>query len=320
MNDIVPDKDRLLEEAIDLLVRMQDDPDNGVSADLIQAWRARSPLHEDIWMRVYKVHGASGHVLDYKRRIERRERLDPTRRSLMIGGLAALGGGALAYGVGSDAFLGLQADHMTRTAQISRFPLPDGSVATLGPQSAIELDYRADHRRLNLLAGMGYFDVVGDAARPFSVSSGSVTATALEASFDMSNDAGFVSISVDNGTVNTFSDHASQSVSGEMKPGDWITYDPSSLTTDRGKREEGQIASWRSNIIVSEREAISALVARIGRWVPGSVVLADASIGSRRISGIFDLSDPVRALKAAVRPAGGNVYQISSYMTVVTSI
>ena len=46
MNDIAPDLDRLLDEAIDLVIRLQNDPDNPVALEMIRAWRARGAVHE----------------------------------------------------------------------------------------------------------------------------------------------------------------------------------------------------------------------------------------------------------------------------------
>ena len=39
MNGTTPDQDRLLDEAIDLLIRQQNDPENPVAAEMIRAWR-----------------------------------------------------------------------------------------------------------------------------------------------------------------------------------------------------------------------------------------------------------------------------------------
>ncbi|WP_155734624.1 FecR/PupR family sigma factor regulator, partial [Brucella intermedia] len=72
MNETTPDQERLLDEAIDLIIRLQNDPGNPVAIELIRAWRARGPRHEEVWARVSKAHGASGKILTEKRRIERR--------------------------------------------------------------------------------------------------------------------------------------------------------------------------------------------------------------------------------------------------------
>ncbi len=320
MNDTAPDQDRLLDEAIDLVIRYQSDPENPVAAEMIRAWRARSAQHEQAWARVSKVHGASGRILTEERRRERQQSLGLTRRNLMIGGVTALGAGLAAYTFGPQFVLQARADYITAKGEKRRIGLPDGSVAMLGPESAIALDYGDSRRRIDLLAGMSFFEVVGDANRPFSVLSGGLSATALGTAFDVSNDGGILTVSVDHGLVDVRAGAPALEGGEKLSDGQWITFDPSSGGIDRGRRESGQIAAWRDNIIIAEKEAVSALVARIGRWVPGRVVLADPAIGRQRVSGIFDLNDPLRALQAAVHPAGGRVRRMSSFVTVISPI
>lgn len=320
MTETTSDQDKLLNEAIDLVIRVQNDPNNPVTIELVRAWRSRSAAHEGIWTRVYKVHGSAGKVLNHKRTIERRESLGLTRRNLMIGGLMALGGGTLTYAFGPGLLLKARADHITAKGEIRNIALSDGSTVTLGPDSAIELDFQTDRRNINLLAGMGYFVVAPDKSRPFSVSSTPLRATALGTAFDVSIDAGVVSLSVDHGVVETTVSGSDGVPSQHLEQGQWIVFDPASQSIDRGTKDASQVAIWRDNLIIAEREAVSTLVARIGRWIPGSVVVADPFIGSQRVSGIFDLSNPVRALEAVVQPAGGHVHQISSLMTVISPI
>ncbi len=319
MTETTPDQDRLLDEAIDLIIRYQNDPDNSVTAEMIRTWRARGPLQEEAWARISKVHGTSGTLLNEKRRIERRESLQLTRRNLTLGGIAMIGAGAAAYSLGPNLLVQVQADYMTAKGEVRQLTLPDGSMATLGPQSAIALKYHDIDRTVELLAGMAFFEVAPDPARPFSVLSGSVKTTALGTAFDISDDAGILTLSVDHGVVEFRAD-ASASTALRLSDREWISVDPASGRVDRGQREAGQVASWRDKLIIAERETVSALVARISRWVPGRVVLADPFIGRQRVSGVFDLNDPVRALQAVVHPAGARLRQISDLLTLISPV
>lgn len=320
MNKTTPDQDRLLDEAIDLIIRHQNDPDNPVALEMIRAWRARSPGNEEVWQRVSKVHGASGLILSEQRKIERRDGLGLTRRNLMIGGLATLGLGAAGYTFGPSLLLRTRADYMTAKGEIRRIDLPDGSVATLGPESAIALDFGTNARTVNLLAGMSFFEVESDADRPFSVQSDTMRATALGTAFDVSDDAGVFSASVDHGLVDVCAEAGVAETIASLTSNQWITIDPISGDIDRGQREAGQIASWRDKLLIAERETVSALAARIGRWLPGRIIIADRLVGRQRVSGVFDLNDPLRALQAVVHPAGARVRQVTPYVTVVSSI
>lgn len=320
MSEARPDRDRLLDEAIDLIIRQQNDPSNPVAMDLIQAWRARSPQHEEAWARVSKIHGASGKILHEKRSIERQRQLTPSRRNFMIGGLASLGLGAAAYTFGPNMVLQAQADYITDKGEIRRIDLPDGSTATLGPESAIKLDFRAERRMIDLLAGMSFFEVAGNGKQPFCVRNGNFDVTASGSAFDVSSDTGILAVSVDHGFVDVAASGSVAVSPINLSSGEWATIDPFDGSVDRGLREIGQIASWRDNLLIAERDKVSALVARIGRWLPGRTIVADPYIGNQRISGIFDLHDPLRALRAVVQPTGAHVRQISSFMTVITPV
>ncbi|TCP86248.1 MULTISPECIES: FecR family protein [unclassified Rhizobium] len=318
MNELPEDR-RLFREAADLAIRLQGDPDNRISIDTVNAWIASSPAHQQAWKRVAEIHGMAGRVLT-----ERYEPMDlaqggVSRRTLLIAALA--GTGALTAGslMVPDFVIELRADHVTAKGEIRRIDLEDGSVVTLGPASAIDVDYAAASRTVRLLAGMAYLEVASDAARPFSVLSDTVTATALGTAYDVSNDAGMVSVSVEHGRV-AASTQGGQA-GAELAAGDWIVFDPQMRgIASRGTRDLSQIAAWRKGMMVAERESVAALVARLSRWLPGKVVIADPFLGARLVSGIFDLSDPQRALEAVVRPFGAKVRRAGSFMMVISRV
>lgn len=312
------DEDRLTDEAIDLVIRLQNDPGNPVAVEMVRVWRARSPAHRRAWARVSAIHGAAGEVLTNRRKMARRENQGLTRRNLVAGGGLALGAVAAGYALLPQALIRARADFVTGTGEIRQVALPDGSAATLGPDSALSVDFSAARRKIELLSGMAYFEVAPDAARPFVVASGDFTATALGTAYDVSSDAGFVTVAVDRGVVEARAPGASLAAGARLEVGDWLMFDRSSRDVERGRRDADQIASWRDNFIVAEKEAVSALVARIGRWLPGRVVVADPFVGERRVSGIFDLNDPMRALEAIVHPTGARVRRVSSLLTVIS--
>jgi transmembrane sensor len=315
-----PDPNRLLDEAIDLIIRLQNDAGNTVTLEMIKGWRARSAEHEKVWQKVAAAHGTSGKVLGDRDKAKRREASKITRRKFVIGG--AVGVGAVAAGsvLIPDAIVRARADHITEKGEIRRIELADGSIATLGPESALALDFEAAHRGVELLMGMSYFEVAKAPARPFVVKASGLTALALGTAFDVSVDAGLVTVSVSNGLVETRPTDAHLLAASQLKGGDWLAVDVASRGVDRGTREVSQIAAWRNASIVAEREPVSVLVAKISRWYPGRVIVADPFIGSQKVSGVFDLSNPRRALEAVVHPAGGRVRELSSFLTIVSPI
>lgn len=316
----VSEERRLFREAADLAIRLQNDADNPVSVEMVRVWVSRSPAHEAAWGRVAAIHGMTGKVLADHKRSDKQSSLGLTRRNLMIGGALGLGGIATGSWVLPDLLLEARADYITSTAELKRIPLPDGSTATLGPDSAIALNFSERRRNINLLAGMAYFEVAGDAARPFVVETAALAATALGTAFDVSNDAGVVSVSVDHGLVEAAAPGLSASGAERLGAGEWLTFDPATHSLNRGSRDAFQIAAWRSGMIIAEKETVSALVARIARWQSGKVVIANPYLGSKVVSGVFDLRDPLRALDAVVRPFGAKVRRLTPFMTVISPV
>lgn len=313
----VPDERRLFREAADLAIRLQNDPGNAVALDMVRTWTARSPQHAAAWSRVAAVHGMTGKVLSDQRNAAEHGSTGLSRRTLVIGGTIGIGAVAAGSLAMPRALLLAKADHVTSTGEVRHIVLDDGTATVLGPDSAIAVDYTSARRAVHLLAGMAYFDVASFPDRPFSARSGTVSATALGAAFDISNDAAFVSVGVSHGAVQV--ENADDTAAANLQTGDWITFDSSNAAV-RGTRDASQIAAWRGGLILAEREAVSAVVAKIARWQPGSVVIADPFLGSRVVSGVFDLANPVRALEAVVRPFGAKVRSIVPFVTVISPV
>ncbi len=312
--------DRLLDEAIDLIIRLQNDPDNPVAQSMIKGWRARSSRHEQIWQKVSGAHGMTGQILTDRDRAERTEKAKITRRKLLVGGLAGLGAAGTATLTVPQAITWARADHITPKGEVRRVMLADGSYSTLGPESAIALRYRDRDRRIELLEGMAYFEVAPDAARPFIVETRGLTIRALGTTFDVSDDADCSTVCVANGVVEA-QPRANRTGAGfRVAAGEWLTFDSDTNGMDRGSRDVEQIGSWRDGLLVAEREPISALLARIARWHPGRIVVLDPRIGREKVSGLYDLKNPAAALAAIVHPAGARVRHVSSYLTVISPI
>ena len=319
MEDVCPEQDKLLFEAIDLVIRLQSDPGNPVALEMVQAWRNRSENHEKIWNRVAATHGMSGKILNAQHQAAQPESSLLNRRNFMIAGAAGIAGlAATSYLTGKNTQN--PADVMTARGEIRRIELVDGSIATLGPDSALTYAYTDQRRKIKLLAGMAYFEVVSDPYRPFSIASDEFRVTALGTRFDISNDRGVLNVAVDRGLVEIRGPDTGLIHGKQVAEGSWLRYDPAGPHLTEGKRDIEQIAAWRDNILVAEEETVAVLIAKINRWYSGRIVMADPFVGKQKVSGLFDVSNPKRALEAVVYPAGGHVRYVSSQLALITPI
>jgi len=308
--------DELFEDALDLIIRLQEDPKNPVAHELIARWRERSPEHEAAWAEAAEIYGMAGKVIDDQRKAER----TVSRRSIILGGtigIIAAGTGAL---FGPELLLHARADHFTSTAELRQIDLPDGSIVMLGPDSALKAQVTHALRSVELLAGMAFFQVSPDTSRPFRVLADEMTINVLGTAFDISKDANSLNVSVEHGLVETVIPVKSPGQGEMLSKGDWLTLDKQSLHIERGNRDINLIAAWRDGMIVAERETVASVIARIARWQPGQVMIADPRFGMLRISGVFDLGDPLAAFEAVVHPHGGKVRQLSPWLTIISPI
>lgn len=317
-DDRASDDDALFEEALDLVIRLQNDPANTVAQDLVRRWRARGPDHEAAWAAVAEIHGMAGKVLEQRSEGARPDGL--SRRNMLLGGAAAIGVFGTGALFGDNLFLRARADHMTSTAELRRVSLPDSSVITLGPDSAIRTAFTPSERKIELLAGMLFLDVAADPARPFRAVAGALEATAFGTAFELASDAGTTTVSVDHGVVEARMTALPQQADERLAAGDRLLFDEGAGTAERGTLAADQIAAWRGGLIVADRETVAAVVARIARWRAGSVLIADPDLGRQRISGVFGTGDTLAALEAVVQPHGAHVRQISPWFTVISPI
>jgi transmembrane sensor len=314
MSKASPDEDKLFDEAVDLMIRLQNDPENNVAIETIRRWCQRGPDYERAWSEASEIGGMAGAVMTGQRRDEP----SLSRRKFVIGApivIGALAGGSYMAG----GVFGPRPDFTSATAELRNLTLADGSLATLGPDSAIALDITGQRRELSLLSGMAYLDVAEVESRPFVVRASGLAAFSRNGAFDVSEDADFVTISVDHGSVTARGSSPAFGPEVQLEAGQWMRFDGRN-SIDRGTREAGQIAAWRDGLIVAEKEPISAVIARIARWREGQVVVVSTWLGAQRISGVFDLQDPVVALEAVVQPYGGKVREVSSMLAIVSLI
>lgn len=89
----------------------------------------------------------------------------------------------------------------TAVGAFQKLDLPDGSVAQLNTNTAIETEFSGEQRRVRLIRGEAHFSVVPDAARPFIVIAGPVAVRAVGTAFNVHQRDDAVEVLVTQGRV-----------------------------------------------------------------------------------------------------------------------
>lgn len=310
-------EDRLFREAFDLIIRLKGEPDDQAVRQQVLQWRNISAAHETVWAQATRIDRLSKTALINISASERPRRRLSRRDMILLGGGAAMAA-AVSAAVLPTALLRFRAEHLTAKAEMREIRLSDGSVVTLGPDSAIRSSFRPDQRHVELLEGMAYFDVTPDAKRPFRVSAEDMTLSVLGTAFDIGLEAGNVSVAVSHGRVEVvpFADQRPE----RLVAGQWLSANPKRGLVTRGERQSETVADWRNGLLNVENENVATVIARIARWQSRRTLIADASLGREKISGTFHLDRPVEAIRAAVQPHGGHVRAVSPWLLVISRI
>lgn len=206
-----------------------------------------------------------------------------------------------------DPLAVLIADHRTAPGERRAVVLPDGSLVELGPASAIALDFTAEERRVELLAGLAYFTAApraGSERRPFVVRAADGTARALGTEFAVDRQADAVEVVVVEHQVAVavaLPDGGAAEV--VLSPGQAVRYAGRRLAGPRATELE-QALAWRRDRLVFDRVPLERVVSELNRYRRGRIVIGSAALATRLVSGVFDTGDPDAALQIIARELG----------------
>lgn len=315
------------QRASEWLVALREAPGDARLRRRFEAWRAADPAHEEDWAEISRTDAVlarvtPAHHAHWAFYAAGRDRGPPTavgrsrrpwRRRVAIAAAAAVVA-CVAVAVWPEVALRLQADHVAPVGAARTVALDDGSTVRLGPGSAIAVALGDAERRIALLRGEAFFEVVADAGRPFRVDIGRVDAVVTGTVFEAGRDAGGARVGVRAGTVRV--EGPLPSVSEALGPGDWVRV----RWDGRVRRHHGppgEVAAWLDGWLVANDRPVAEVVDQLRRSYDGVIVLSGDSLARQPLTGVYDLSRPVAALRAMASAQGATVYELSPWVTVI---
>ncbi|WP_297511870.1 FecR domain-containing protein [uncultured Caulobacter sp.] len=235
------------------------------------------------------------------RRFNRRDLGLAAAGLVAVAGAAALGWRRLA---GRDEAPAVVDEPVFTTAvgERSTFRLADNSVVTLSTDSAVRVNHWDRERRLTLLKGQAYFQVAKDKTRPFIVTAGDKSVTAVGTAFDVRLEPGKLSVTLVEGRVRIAGASPNGPRRVEMSAGSRLVADDRAdwtiATVDTAKA-----AAWLQGRLVFDGEPLSAVVAEMNRFSDRKLDIADPALAATSVSGVFKTGQ-VDAFVAALRSYG----------------
>jgi transmembrane sensor len=189
----------------------------------------------------------------------------------------------------------------TAAAERRELVLADGSVVQLAPDSQVRVRLQPHLRRIVLSRGEAFFRVAHD-GRPFVVETEFATVRATGTAFAVERSGQTVVVTVAEGTVAVQRARPSLNPFGEAKPVEapGVTLAAGEQVAAPSAGELGTIHSvdtarelaWTYGHLIFDRDSVFEAAGRFNRYNRTQIQIADATLGERVISGVFDSSDP----------------------------
>lgn len=300
-------------------------------------WLRASPVNVAELLRIAHVHFALEHVQDWKEIGTDEPQTDadkivalhgPTRRQrrarLWVAAASAVAAGLMCIGV-----LGVLSGQVIQTAQAERreVVLNDGSVVQLEPETRLEISFSARERRVRLERGRALFRVAKDARRPFWVRADGTRVRAVGTEFGVEDREQSVVVTVAEGKVAVLSTHEEAVSSGGsttarsspspvaqrrnievfVTAGEQVTMpaDDTGEIPPVRTVDTSRALAWAQGRLVFENEPLTEVISEFNEYNHLQLHLSDPALAARRISGVFDATDPQTLL--AFIQAGSHV-------------
>ncbi|MDH4982027.1 FecR domain-containing protein [Hyphomicrobium sp. D-2] len=314
----------LSNEALEWIVRLNSGAARKSDRTAFATWRAQSAEHEAaaaeaeaLWRDADNLHAdpESGLI-----RLGGRKKPRVSRRTVLRG-LAGVGVGAVGAYWASGAMRPLMADHATGVGEVGTVDLHDGTRVVLNAMSAMNVDYSPQLRRIALLQGQAYFEVMRDTARPFEVSARGATVTALGTAFDvdsrLASDRVSVFVAQNAVRVQSTFERATDSVilsaghrvlvSGAGRIGAAVAQDPAAAL------------AWRTGMLIAEGETLEDVIAALRTYSKGWIIIQDADVRELKVNAVLDLRTPQQSLDALAAGLPIRVMRLSNLVTVISA-
>ncbi|MEW6990778.1 FecR family protein [Colwelliaceae bacterium 6441] len=198
-------------------------------------------------------------------------------------------------------------NYQTAIGEKRQFLLADGTNVTLNTDSRIIVNYHNNHRKINLLYGEALFDVAKDKRRPFTVTAGAKSFTALGTVFNIQkNNEVDIELIVQEGQV-LVSDHHTRKKLAELITDETNKHNSITIITDGEKSvienkkqqptqtltraQAEQELSWQHGMLIFRGETLSQALKEVSRYTDVQFEITNEEVSDIKIAGYFKAGD-----------------------------
>jgi transmembrane sensor len=214
-------------------------------------------------------------------------------KRLAVASLSAVAAAVIAFVAVPPALYHPLPRHETAVGEVRSIKLPDGSTVVLGAKSGIAVQFSAAERRVQIIGGEAYFDVVHNAERPFVVIAGDARVRDVGTKFNVNLASDSVRVSVTEGVVEIVRGtaltprrlHAGQRT--ELLVTAPAPIDFRSVPQPIAVLSAPSPVAWREGRLIYDNVRLADLVADVNRYYSPGVTLATPAVGELRVTASF---------------------------------
>lgn len=273
-------------EAMRWFLVLNEEPVSAADRAAFARWLAGGEGRVAAYARAEELWDRYGAVKPAWQRMQARRRVN--RRAVLTGGAALIAGAATSQLLAPGRLL---ADETTGTGERRSLTLADGSRVELGGRSALSTRFDASHRLVMLEDGEAWFHPAAD-PRPFMLRTGQGLIIAGSDPFDVKCRNGLTIAAALDGPLRL---RPARGAPADLAAGHRLAFDIRAAGDPHPCRA-AEVLAWRRDRIVFEDESLAAVVEDLERYRPGRIVLAGAGLADLKVTAVFDLTRPERAL------------------------
>ena len=305
------------EQAVNWYLELQEHDLSDATLAAWMSWRQAHPVHERAWQRAEAFALRMNDIRSPNQRPLAHATLRPTlsRRTAIkqLGILLAAGAGAWSL---KDAALvqDITADYHTRIGEQRRVVLADNTPVQLNTDSAINVAFEREIRRISLLRGEILItrDSLAD-GRLLSVDTALGRLEATQARFNVRQHNGFTQVGLYDGSlVISPSQQRHQPIA--LKAGEQISFNAQGVLARHALAPTPP--AWSQGMLVAQGQRLADFLNDLGRYRRGYLG-CDPMLADLHVSGTFPLANTERALYAVADTLQLDVQQFTRYWVVL---
>jgi transmembrane sensor len=275
-------------------------------------WQHADPEHRRAWQRLQQLQETFGAVPAERARAVLRDSPDPQRRAaLKMLGLLLVAGGSGYLLQSQPLWRSTFAEHRSGKGEIRHLTLSDGTRLDLNSDSAIDVLFNAQERRIRLITGEILLSSGHDTVRPLIVETSSGDVQALGTRFSVREMDDGTQVSLYDGQLRI---SPKQGTSVLMNAGNRLWFSANGASPMHPV--DLNASSWSQGRLIVERQPLGHFIAELGRYRKGWI-RCDEGAAQLLLTGVFPLDDTDSILAALERTLPVQVESVTRYWVTV---